>query len=83
MCALLYLLWSGVWVSELRACVSGEHVDNDYLAPLLHLHQQYAQLAIVAVDQVNALRAHLQQQKTFVSRQNTKIRLVVQLSTCS
>lgn len=54
------LVQTAVRIKELSAGISGEHVDNDHLTPLLHLHQQHTQLAVVAMDQVYALRAYLQ-----------------------
>lgn len=44
---------------ELRPGVSRQHVDDDHLAPLLHVHQQVAQLPVVLVDQVDAVWAHV------------------------
>lgn len=44
---------------ELCARVAGEHADDDHLTPLLHVDEQVAELPVVLVDQVNALRAHL------------------------
>ncbi|MPC17410.1 hypothetical protein E2C01_010266 [Portunus trituberculatus] len=52
---------SHVRVDKLSASVAGEHVDNDDLPPLLHVHQQVAQLAVVLVDEINPLGAHLQE----------------------
>lgn len=46
-------------INELSARVSREHVDDDHLAPLVHVDEQVAQLPIVFVDQVDALGAHL------------------------
>lgn len=48
-----------VGVEELRPGVTGQHVDDDHLSPLLHVNQQVAQLPVVLVDQVNALRTNL------------------------
>ena len=48
-----------VGVDELCAAVSGQHVDDGHLTPLIHIHQQVAQLAVVLVDQVDPLRTHL------------------------
>lgn len=48
-----------VWVEELGPGVTGEHVDDDDLPPLLHVDQEVTQLPVVLVDQVNALRTHL------------------------
>ena len=44
---------------ELGAGVARQHADDDHLAPLLHVHQQVAQLAVVLVDQVDAVGTHL------------------------
>lgn len=44
---------------ELRPGVARQHVDDDHLAPLLHVHQQVTQLPVVLVDQINAIRAHV------------------------
>ena len=46
-------------VEELSPGVASEHVDDDHLAPLLHIDQQVAQLAVVLVDQVDALWTNL------------------------
>lgn len=37
----------------------GEHVEDDHLAPLLHVHQETDQLAVVLVDQLDPVRANL------------------------
>ena len=47
-----------VWVDELCACISAEHVDDNHLTPLLHVDKKVAQFAVVFVDQVYPLRAH-------------------------
>ena len=49
-----------VRVDELSSCISGQHVYDDHLAPLVHVHEQVAQFAVVLVDQVYPLRTHLQ-----------------------
>lgn len=43
---------------ELRPGVASQHGDDDHLAPLLHVHQQVAQLPVVLVDQVDAIWTH-------------------------
>lgn len=48
-----------VRVKKLRPGVTGQHVDDDHLPPLLHVNQQVTQLPVVLVDQVNALRTNL------------------------
>lgn len=48
-----------VRVKKLCPGVTGQHVDDDHLAPLLHVNQQVTQLPVVLVDQVNALRTNL------------------------
>lgn len=48
-----------VGVEELRPGVTGQHVDDDHLSPLLHVNQQVAQLPVVLVDQVDTLRTNL------------------------
>lgn len=48
-----------VGAEELGARVAGQHVDDDHLPPLLHINEQVAELAVVLVDEVNALRADL------------------------
>ncbi len=50
-----YLL---IWVDKLSACVPGQHVNNDNLTPFLHINQQIAQLPVILVNQVYALRTH-------------------------
>ena len=49
----------GIGVDKLGASVARQSVDDDNLTPLLHIHQQVAQLAVVLVNQVNALWANL------------------------
>lgn len=39
--------------------VSGQHVYDDHLTPLLDVHQQVTQLAIVLMDQVDPVRTDL------------------------
>lgn len=56
MCFLTHI---DVWVEKLCPSIAGQHVDDDDLAPLLHVDKQVAQLPIVLVDQVDALRTHL------------------------
>lgn len=56
-----------VGVSELGASVARQHVDDDDLPPLIYIHQQVAQLAIVAVDQVYPLRTHLWREQSPVA----------------
>lgn len=48
-----------VGVEELCPGVARQHVDDDHLAPLLHVDQEVAQFPVVLVDQVDPLRAHL------------------------
>lgn len=48
-----------VGVKKLCPGVTGQHVDDDHLPPLLHVNQQVTQLPVVLVDQVNALRTNL------------------------
>lgn len=48
-----------VWIQELSSCISGQHVDDDHLAPLFDVYQEIAQLTIVLVDEVDALWADL------------------------
>lgn len=48
-----------VWIEELGPCVASQHVDDDYLSPLLHINQEVTQLPVVFMDQVNALWTHL------------------------
>jgi len=48
-----------VGAEELGPCVAGQHVDDDHLPPLLHINEQVAELAVVLVDEVDALRADL------------------------
>lgn len=48
-----------VGVEELCPGVAGQHVDDDHLAPLLHIDEQVAQLPVILVDQVDAFRANL------------------------
>lgn len=48
-----------VRVKKLCPGVTGQHVDDDHLPPLLHVNQQVTQLPVVLVDQVNALRTNL------------------------
>lgn len=48
-----------VWVKKLCPGVTGQHVDDDHLTPLLHVNEQVAQLPVVLVNQVNALRTNL------------------------
>lgn len=43
---------------ELRAGVACQHGEDDHLPPLLHVHQQVAQLPVVLVDEVDAIGAH-------------------------
>lgn len=48
-----------VGVEELCSGVAGQHVDDNHLPPLLHVNQEVAQLPVVLVDEVDALRANL------------------------
>lgn len=57
-----------VRVEELGPCVAGQHVDDDYLPPLLHIDQEVTQLPVVLVDQVNALWTHLLESHDDASR---------------
>ena len=57
----LQLRFPAVGVQELGSGVSGEHVDDHHLPPLLHLNQQHAQLAEMPVNQIDALGANLNQ----------------------
>lgn len=43
---------------ELCPGVAGQHGDDDHLAPLLHVHQQVAQLSVVLMDQVYTIWTH-------------------------
>lgn len=47
-----------VGVEELGPGVAGQHVDDDHLAPLLHIDQEIAQLPVILVNQVDALRTN-------------------------
>lgn len=47
-----------VGVEELRSGVARKHVDDDHLAPLLHINQQVTQLTVVLMDQIDAVRTH-------------------------
>ena len=42
-----------VGIDELRACVSGEHVDHGHLSPLIDIRQQTAQTSIILMDQID------------------------------
>ena len=48
-----------VWRDELRSCVASQHVDDRNLTPLVDVDEQAAQLAVVLVNQVDALRTDL------------------------
>ena len=39
--------------------VAGHHPHDDHLSPLLHIHQQVAQLAVILVDEVDSLGTDL------------------------
>lgn len=41
-----------VGIDKLSPSISGQHVDDDDLTPLLNIHQQITQLAVVLMDEV-------------------------------
>ncbi len=54
----VFLTHIDVGVEELGPGITGQHVDDDDLPPLLHVNQEVTQLPVVLVDQVNALGTH-------------------------
>ena len=57
---------------ELGATVSGEHVNDCNLTPLVDVHQQTAQLAVVLVNQIDSLRTDLFKRLNGASRNKLK-----------
>lgn len=48
-----------IWIDELHATISRQHVNDDDLPPLFHVDQQITQLAVVLVNEVDSLGADL------------------------
>lgn len=53
-------------VDKLRTGVSRQHVDDDHLTPLLNVHQQVTQLAVILVNEVNPFWTHLHTKSTLI-----------------
>ena len=68
----IFQLVPRVGIRELCAGVSREHVDDDYLAPLLNVNQEVAELTKVLVDELDTLGTDLKEEeaKRYFSRVN-------------
>lgn len=54
-----YGTYINVGVEELSPGVAGEHVDDNYLAPFLHINQQVAEFTVILMDQIDPLWTNL------------------------